>query len=106
MPRMVWPKLTPIWLFLLAACVSSTPSPPTVTIASTQALPQASPAATEVEVRTSLARKLRFVLLDFKDADIKNVFRLLAEISGLNIVVTDDVTQKVTVRLIEVPCGL
>ena len=50
MPRMVWPNLTPIWLFLLAACVSSTPSPPTATIASTQALPQASPAATEVEV--------------------------------------------------------
>ena len=43
------------------------------------------------------------ISLDFKDADIKNVFRLLTEISGLNIVVTDDVTQKVTVRLIEVP---
>ena len=50
MPRIVWPKLTPIWLFLLAACVSNTPGPPTATIASTQAVPQASPAATEVEV--------------------------------------------------------
>lgn len=43
------------------------------------------------------------ISLDFKDADIKNVFRLLAEVSGLNIVVTDDVTRKVTVRLVDVP---
>ena len=41
--------------------------------------------------------------LDFKDADIKNVFRLLAEVSGLNIVVTNDVARKVTLRLVEVP---
>jgi type IV pilus secretin PilQ/predicted competence protein len=43
------------------------------------------------------------VSLDFKDADIKNVFRLLAEVSGLNIVVTQDVQRRVTVRLIDVP---
>jgi len=43
------------------------------------------------------------ISLDFKDADIKNVFRLLAEISGLNIVVTDDVAKKVTVRLVDIP---
>jgi type IV pilus assembly protein PilQ len=41
--------------------------------------------------------------LDFKDADIKNVFRLLAEVSGLNIVVTNDVNKKVTLRLVDVP---
>jgi type IV pilus assembly protein PilQ len=43
------------------------------------------------------------ISLEFKDADIKNVFRLLAEVSGKNIVITDDVNRKVTVRLIEVP---
>ena len=43
------------------------------------------------------------ISLDFKDADIKNVFRLLAEVSGDNIVVTGDVTRKVTVRLVDVP---
>ena len=43
------------------------------------------------------------ISLEFKDADIKNVFRLLAEVSGKNIVITDDVSRKVTVRLIEVP---
>ncbi len=45
-------------------------------------------------------QKLSF---DFKDADIKNIFRLLAEISGLNLVVTADVNRKVTLRLVEVP---
>ncbi len=43
------------------------------------------------------------ISLDFKDADIKNVFRLLAEISGLNLVVTDDVNRKVTIRLVDIP---
>ncbi len=43
------------------------------------------------------------ISLDFKDADIKNVFRLLAEVSGLNIVVTDEVRKTVTVRLVDVP---
>jgi len=43
------------------------------------------------------------VSLEFKDADIKNVFRLLGEVSAKNILVTDDVNKKVTVRLIEVP---
>jgi type IV pilus secretin PilQ/predicted competence protein len=43
------------------------------------------------------------ISLDFKDADIKNVFRLLAEVSGLNIIVTADVNRRVTLRLLEVP---
>ena len=43
------------------------------------------------------------ISLEFKDADIKNVFRLLGEVSGKNIVVTDDVNRRVTLRLIEVP---
>ncbi len=43
------------------------------------------------------------ISLEFKDADIKNVFRILAEVSGKNILVTDDVRRKITIRLIEVP---
>ena len=43
------------------------------------------------------------ISLDFKDADIKNVFRLLREVSGKNLVVTDDVSRKVTISLFEVP---
>lgn len=43
------------------------------------------------------------VSLDLKDADVHNVLRLLAEVSKLNIVATDDVAGKVTLRLFDVP---
>lgn len=43
------------------------------------------------------------VSLDFKDADVHNVLRLVAEVSKLNIVATDDVRGKVTLRLFDVP---
>ncbi len=43
------------------------------------------------------------ISLDFKDADIKNVFRLIAEVSNLNIIAGDDVKGKITIRLINVP---
>ncbi|MCK6554436.1 type IV pilus secretin PilQ [Candidatus Binatia bacterium] len=43
------------------------------------------------------------VSLDFKDADVNNVLRLLAEVSRLNIVATDDVKGRVTLRLFDVP---
>jgi type IV pilus assembly protein PilQ len=43
------------------------------------------------------------VSLDFKDADVHNVLRLLAEVSKLNLVATDDVRGKVTLRLFDVP---
>jgi len=43
------------------------------------------------------------VSLDLKDADIHNVLRLLADVSNLNIVATDDVKGNVTLRLFDVP---
>jgi type IV pilus secretin PilQ/predicted competence protein len=43
------------------------------------------------------------VSLDLKDADVHNVLRLLAEVSKLNIVATDEVRGKVTLRLFDVP---
>ncbi|MDA8122423.1 MAG: type IV pilus secretin PilQ [Deltaproteobacteria bacterium] len=43
------------------------------------------------------------ISLDFKDADILNVFRIIAEVSNLNIVTGDDVKGRVTLRLINVP---
>ncbi|HVM94916.1 MAG TPA: AMIN domain-containing protein, partial [Candidatus Acidoferrales bacterium] len=43
------------------------------------------------------------VSLDFKDADVHNVLRLLAEVSKLNIIATDDVHGKVTLHLFDVP---
>ena len=43
------------------------------------------------------------ISLDFKDADIQNVLRVLADVSGLNIIATDDVKGKVTLHLNDVP---
>ena len=43
------------------------------------------------------------IALDFKDADIRNILRLIADISGLNIIVSDSVTGKVTIKLNNVP---
>ena len=45
----------------------------------------------------------RKLSLDFKDADIKNILRLIAEVSNLNIIAGDDVKGKITMRLVEVP---
>lgn len=43
------------------------------------------------------------ISLHFKDADIRDILRILADVSGLNIVATDDVTGRVTLRLVDVP---
>jgi type IV pilus assembly protein PilQ len=41
--------------------------------------------------------------MDFRDADIVNVLRTLADLAGVNIVITDDVKGRITLRLVEVP---
>lgn len=43
------------------------------------------------------------VSFEFKDIDIHNLLRIIAEISKKNVVVADDVTGKITVRLRNVP---
>ncbi len=43
------------------------------------------------------------ISLDFKDGDIQDIFRLFAEISGLNIIVQPGVSGRITLRLVEVP---
>jgi type IV pilus assembly protein PilQ len=43
------------------------------------------------------------ISLDFKDADIKNVLRLISDISGLNLIVSDKVVGKVTLKLENIP---
>jgi len=45
----------------------------------------------------------RRIDLDFKDADIHNILRLLAEVGGVNIVTGDDVEGAVTIRMRNVP---
>jgi len=43
------------------------------------------------------------ISLDFKDADVRNILRLIADVSGLNIIVSDNVKGKVTIKLDNVP---
>ncbi len=45
----------------------------------------------------------RRVSLDFKDVEIADVLRLIAEVSDLNIISGDEVDGNVTIRLVEVP---
>ncbi len=41
--------------------------------------------------------------MDFQNANIKNIFRIIAEVSGFNLVLSPDVSGTVNIRLIDVP---
>jgi len=56
----------------------------------------------QVAAVDSLA-KSQNVTLDFKDADIRNVLKIISYKSGINIVTTPEVMGNVTIRLIDVP---
>ncbi len=43
------------------------------------------------------------VSLDFQDADVVNVLRLLAEVSKLNMIIGDNVKGKITIKMLDVP---
>lgn len=45
----------------------------------------------------------RRISLDFQEADINTILRIIAEVSGLNVITSGDVRGKVTIRLIDVP---
>ncbi|HET6414778.1 MAG TPA: type IV pilus secretin PilQ [Polyangiales bacterium] len=45
----------------------------------------------------------RRIDLDFKDADIHNILRLLSEVGGVNVVTSDNVGGTVTIRMRDVP---
>ncbi|MBI3358028.1 MAG: AMIN domain-containing protein [Nitrospirae bacterium] len=45
----------------------------------------------------------RKISLDFQDAEITDIIRLIAEVSGLNIVLGDEVKGKMTLKLVNVP---
>lgn len=57
------------------------------------------------EAQPSAASKYtgRKISLDFQDAEITNVVRLLADVSGLNFVIGDDVKGKITLKMNDVP---
>ena len=65
--------------------------------------PDASKKEIKVEKKEGKVYVGQKITADFQDANIRSVFRLIAEVSGLNIVAGDDVRGNITMRLNEVP---
>ncbi|MBN1635394.1 MAG: type IV pilus secretin PilQ [Deltaproteobacteria bacterium] len=59
--------------------------------------------ATMVESSTTEKYSGKRISLDFQNADIHNVLRIIADVSALNIVTSDDVKGNITIRLKNVP---
>ena len=77
-----------------------TPAP--VRIAQAPAAPPAAAPAPEAG-RIAATNGRRLISLDFKDADVVNLLRILAAESGRNIVIGDDVKGKMSISLRNVP---
>lgn len=75
----------------------------TAPLSSEDSSPSSPSASGEFHPASTTQYSGRKISLDFKNADIHDVFRILADVSGLNIIATDDVKARVTLRLIEVP---
>ena len=80
---------------------AATPEPAPPPPAHVASLPHAPPPAQPVRREATFTGQR--ISLDFKDAEIQNVLRVLADVSGLNIIATDDVKGKVTLHLNDVP---
>ena len=76
------------------------PAPEPVQIAQATAAPPAPPATGTI---TSTSNGQRLISLDFKDADVVNLLRILAAESSRNIVIGDDVKGKMSISLRNVP---
>ncbi len=71
-----------------------------------QEIKQENQGAGEVKEEAAAAPSLSAsgnVTLDFKDADIQNVLKIISYKSGVNIVTTPDVIGNITIRLVDVP---
>ncbi|HPC46917.1 MAG TPA: type IV pilus secretin PilQ [Deltaproteobacteria bacterium] len=61
------------------------------------------PASTIIDVDAGPKYKGERITLDFQNADIHNILRIIADVSGMNIVTSDEVKGSVTIRLKDVP---
>ena len=66
-------------------------------------IPSLEAVAAEKEAAERDAVRSENVTLDFKEADIQNVLKIISYKSGVNIVTTPDVMGNVTIRLVDVP---
>lgn len=79
--------------------------PPPAAPPTARPVPSSSPPAPEPIAPVARAPRFRGKLidLDVKDADLHNVFRLIAEAGGASIAVADDVKGTITLRLRQIP---
>ncbi len=77
-----------------------------------ESMPEPAPASTGQNITdastlygmtTTNKYKGKPIYLDLKDADLLDIFRLIAEVSGFNVVVDPDVNGRITIRMDEVP---
>jgi type IV pilus assembly protein PilQ len=95
-----------IWEFPRAAVSVRTAAPVRVAGFSTVTLPMQAAASARAAVTAGRQMRTyqgRRIDLDFKDADIHNILRLLSDVGQVNIITTDDVKGTVTIRMRDVP---
>jgi type IV pilus assembly protein PilQ len=86
------------------AAAAQVPFPERLAMIKTRPMAQMAPKAKEDVDEIGQRRYVgRRISLDFQAADISNVLRLIAEVSGFNIVVGEGVKSKVTMKLVGVP---
>ncbi len=79
---------------------SPAPAPPPAPAPVSQAAPAAAPVPAAAGSPAFSGRRLS---LDFKDAEVNDILRLISEVSGLNFVAGPEVVGKVTIKLADVP---
>ena len=87
-------------------CSSAQESTEQVAVAETKQEATQQQTETKAEEQTAIVDNLtasQNVTLDFKEADIRNVLKIIAIKTGVNIVTTPDVIGNVTIRLMDVP---
>ncbi len=93
----------------VAVAVAATPQPQPVPKPVPQPASSVESAAAKIQESASTApgaKKTytgRRVTLEFVDADIRKIFQLIAEVSNLNILIGDDVSGTITIKLVNVP---
>jgi type IV pilus assembly protein PilQ len=86
------------------AAAAQVPFPERLAMIKTRPMAQMAPKTKEDVDEIGQRRYVgRRISLDFQAADISNVLRLIAEVSGFNIVVGEGVKSKVTMKLVGVP---
>jgi type IV pilus assembly protein PilQ len=84
-----------------AGSSASAPTPPTLEAAAEE--------ASEIQELNTLfpGMKERYtgekISIDLQDADVEHVLRLISEISGFNLILDDDISGKISLKLVDIP---